>query len=1286
MRKQEFFPREKNNRKLDKTRRAGPRDEGGMEMKKNQRRWIMALLLCLAMVITAVTGPLARPVYATEGGEVGQETQPEAQPETPASDPVETQPENPAGESSEPAMTVLSASNTEGGESGETDTQDDHSDATGGDDTTTGGENTTTGGDNITTGGDDTTTGGDDTTTGGDDTTTGGDDTTTGGDDTTTGGDDTTTGGDDTTTGGDDTTTGGDTTGGETTNPQETTGEGKADAKPVVSALAAPDPAVIELVASALPTMEEALEMLPKTLSATLSDGNTEDVAVTWSYQEKQDDDYIFIAALAEDAGYAAAEGIVCPTCAIRVIAPAITRVEAPEKNSAEVTEKPALADVIAKLPEKLTAVLSDGTTTEVAVTWSCPDYADRELGEFKFTAALAEGVEYELEEGVEMPVCTLTVVNPATNDYEYTLNEDGEATLIKYLGDEKATELVVPDTVDDHPVTAMDDGLFKDMALLESVTLPKELVSLGANTFENCVKLNKLTLPDSLEEIGDDLFKGIENETLEKLAITLRAVLPTERESTMTGENSFQHVNIDEETNAKETIVVSLPAPVKITDILADEGEMTIDTDFTVAAEHTVTVQEKGTLKQAANRTLTNFGAISNGGKLSCAGTVINCAGSYSGKDIELTGTGSYTAAHNWQNGTCTVCGQARPAITLSVGYFGYAPEKVYDGTSNVSLNAGDFRITGGVEAGDEVYITGVSGHFDSSNAGNRTVNATVSLGGANAAQYIAPGVPVSGKITPKTVVINPVEGVSKTFGTSDPARFSATVKKGEIINNEKVLSGALSREKAGTPQGENVGEYAYTLGTLSAGDNYKLEIKPGVYFTITKKDIASADISVAPLGNKRYTGEPITPAVTMRYGNLPLTEGVDYTLEYANNVGVSTAYVKTTATITIKGKGNYSGERKQEFVIIASGASSYSGSGFSGGSSGGSYGGSHSGSRSGGSSGTSGAEDTDDSIGYFGDDETVGHLILNDIDYGTILFNAQDEPRPFTLHELVIPEEKPEEDEEEAEEEADETEDAEETDEETDELIRLRLTIEADPAMDAATGKTAKLSDGRDRYETLHLKLTPTIIGVIRDYGVTELVYKLEDAELRMPIESLPAEIELPMEESQVAEDEVALDAPRAEVELYDISITQAQANGLSERETFAVEDLTLLAPMYRLTAEMRVKPYDSSEVETRAALDFMEDVNLFMLAGKPVEEDDREDFEGYRINDLPTLSYGEAVDSDTVEFVDELAEDFVELDEDRLYAVIPVTGDGLYLVGSEEYEEEEDDDEEEGDYFSF
>ena len=41
-----------------------------------------------------------------------------------------------------------------------------------------------------------------------------------------------------------------------------------------------------------------------------------------------------------------------------------------------------------------------------------------------------------------------------------------------------------------------------------------------------------------------------------------------------------------------------------------------------------------------------------------------------------------------------------------------------------------------------------------------------------------------------------------------------------------------------------------------------------------------------------------------------------------------------------------------------------------------------------------------------------------------------------------------------EEAEEEADETEDAEETDEETDELIRLRLTIEADPAMDAATG----------------------------------------------------------------------------------------------------------------------------------------------------------------------------------------------------------------------------------------
>ena len=59
-------------------------------------------------------------------------------------------------------------------------------------------------------------------------------------------------------------------------------------------------------------------------------------------------------------------------------------------------------------------------------------------------------------------------------------------------------------------------------------------------------------------------------------------------------------------------------------------------------------------------------------------------------------------------------------------------------------------------------------------------------------------------------------------------------------------------------------------------------------------------------------YTGSPITPAVTIKYHDVTLTEGKDYTLSYRNSNKAG------TATVIITGTGdNYTGTTTRTFTL---------------------------------------------------------------------------------------------------------------------------------------------------------------------------------------------------------------------------------------------------------------------------------------------------------------------------------------------------------------------------------
>lgn len=61
-------------------------------------------------------------------------------------------------------------------------------------------------------------------------------------------------------------------------------------------------------------------------------------------------------------------------------------------------------------------------------------------------------------------------------------------------------------------------------------------------------------------------------------------------------------------------------------------------------------------------------------------------------------------------------------------------------------------------------------------------------------------------------------------------------------------------------------------------------------------------------------YTGKPIDPKVTVQLNGKTLKKNVDYTLSYSNNTNVG------TATVIIKGKGNYTGTISKTFNIVSS------------------------------------------------------------------------------------------------------------------------------------------------------------------------------------------------------------------------------------------------------------------------------------------------------------------------------------------------------------------------------
>ncbi len=82
-------------------------------------------------------------------------------------------------------------------------------------------------------------------------------------------------------------------------------------------------------------------------------------------------------------------------------------------------------------------------------------------------------------------------------------------------------------------------------------------------------------------------------------------------------------------------------------------------------------------------------------------------------------------------------------------------------------------------------------------------------------------------------------------------------------------------------------------------------------VNFRITGPNLSNATITAIP--DQLYTGYDIKPSLTVAVNNVTLIQNVDYNVSYSNNRNAG------TATVTITGRGNYTGTRTTTFRILS-------------------------------------------------------------------------------------------------------------------------------------------------------------------------------------------------------------------------------------------------------------------------------------------------------------------------------------------------------------------------------
>ena len=417
--------------------------------------------------------------------------------------------------------------------------------------------------------------------------------------------------------------------------------------------------------------------------------------------------------------------------------------------------------------------------------------------------------------------------------------------------------------------LTFLAEKAFAGCSNLETINIPDGITSIYGYTFNNCRKLNNIKLPEGLTYIDDRVFYGCSSLT----DLTLPSTLKTINELAFSNGPRFK--------NNELTI------PKGVTTITSRSFENIKDLK-TINVENGVTTIEKYAF--ADNDSLTRVNLPSSITSVANTACKYYNEEKYSTCDIYIDKyKGSIPCYSNWGT-TGTIYWKARDFknTTDNTVVISDVADQTYTGSliaPNITVSCNDVELVKNTD-------------YTVSYSNNKNVGtATISITGIG--DY-------TGTITKNFNIV--ARDISDTTIGSIPNQTYT----GNSISALPVITYNGATLTKGTDYtltySNNVNVGTGTV-TITGKGNFKGTTSKT--FSISAR--AMSDTSVANVSSQTYTGNGISPLPTITYNNKTLKKDTDYTLSYSNNINAG------TATITITGKGNFTGTTSKTFSISA-------------------------------------------------------------------------------------------------------------------------------------------------------------------------------------------------------------------------------------------------------------------------------------------------------------------------------------------------------------------------------
>lgn len=563
--------------------------------------------------------------------------------------------------------------------------------------------------------------------------------------------------------------------------------------------------------------------------------------------------------------------------------------------------------------------------------------------------------------------------VKAASGDFEYVVgiidesgwfrkDANGDCVEItKYTG--SGSEVVIPSEIDGKKAVSIGEAAFSGASGLTSVTIPDSVKYINWWAFKDCSSLASVKFPNSLTVIGLEAFNGCTS----LKDITIPASVTRMGESSQgTGvfDNSIlESIKVEEGNQTFDSRDNCNAIIVTESNVLSVGCKNTTIPNSVTKIGNGAFYNCKGLESIKIPSSVTNIGSMAVGWFLSeetgqpasnpnfivygMSGSAAETYAKENGLKFQAASDDDlYWAAVTLENDSYTYDGTAKtPSVTVKMGEKTLVLDTDYTVSYSDNTNAGTATVT----------VTG-KGNYTGSKQETFTIQgmdiskADIKLGGSI---FITSTPVLRVMLNGKTLELDKdytfthngnrdtgimkvvVTGIGNYAGTAEaefsgtntipfsPQTFSITLEQTSYIYDGKPKTPSVT-----VKMGEKVldpSDYTVTysdninVGTATVTVTGRLPYSGIQRVTFTISEAAKADISksrVILLKTKYiYDGTAKTPSVTVKMDGKVLVLNTDYTVAYSNNTNIG------TATVTVTGKGNYTGSKTATFTIAKAG-----------------------------------------------------------------------------------------------------------------------------------------------------------------------------------------------------------------------------------------------------------------------------------------------------------------------------------------------------------------------------